>query len=268
MRDSRFPLLAASISFAVFVLFASTAKAQTSGEPSSRKAVVVEMFTSEGCSTCPPADALLQKLAGQQPVADADIVPLEEHVDVWDHEGWRDPYGSPEWTRRQLAYDSLFKKEGYTPQMIVNGESELLGSNEPQALSAISQAAHLVQTGVSIVPVKPEGKAPQKCTVSVEKLSGNTAGDVAEVWLAVTEDGLSSSVNRGENAGQLLHHTATLRSMHVIGTAKTNGGPTSFTGNPEVKIEPTWNRENVHIVVFVQEKKSRKILGAASAKIS
>lgn len=268
MKDPRLPLRVALLSFAVLVPFALTVKAQTPSERSNRKTVIVEMFTSEGCSTCPPADALLQKLAGQQPAADADIVPLEEHVDVWDHEGWRDPYSSPEWTRRQLAYDLLFKKEGYTPQMVVNGESELLGSNEKEALSAISQAAHLVQTGVTIIPVKPEGKVPQRCTVSVDRLSGNTAGDVAEVWLAVTEDGLSSSVNRGENAGHVLHHTATLRSLHMIGTAKANGGPISFTGNPEVKIESTWNRENVHIVVFVQENKSRKILGAASTRIS
>jgi hypothetical protein len=256
------------ILFVFSTVFVPKMGAQTSAAASNRKPVLVELFTSEGCSTCPPADALLQKLEEQQPVAGAEVVALEEHVDYWDHEGWSDPYDSPSWTQRQMAYKDLFKtKEVYTPQMVVDGQAQFVGGNGQQALLEIDKAAHRVQTDVTITSEKPQGKGSQRFTVSVEKLAGNTAGDVAEVWLAVTEDGLESSVKRGENAGHVLHHIATLRSLHKIGVASASGAPASFTGSPDVKIESRWNRENVRVVVFIQEKKSGKILGAASAKI-
>jgi hypothetical protein len=101
----------------------------------------------------------------------------------------------------------------------------------------------------------------------VGKLARNAVGDVAEVWLAVTEDGLQSSVSLGENAGHVLHHTATLRSLHKIGVADANGMSMSFAGDPVVKFNSHWNSQNLRVMVFVQEKKSREILGAASTRI-
>jgi hypothetical protein len=101
----------------------------------------------------------------------------------------------------------------------------------------------------------------------VGKLVGNKPGDAVEVWLAVTEDGLHSDVSRGENAGHVLHHTATLRSLHKIGVADASGASASFTGDTLVKFDSHWDMKNVHVVAFVQEKKSREILGAALAGI-
>jgi hypothetical protein len=247
--------------------FASPARGQTSSIEAVRKPVVVELFTSEGCSSCPPADALLQKLQAQQLVAGTEIIALEEHVDYWNHDGWVDPFSSPEWTQRQAAYTALSKKDVYTPELVVDGQSQFVGNDERAAELEIEKASRSVKTEVAITSGKPEGKGSQRFTVSVGRLAGNKAGDVAEVWLAVTEDGLHSSVSQGENAGHVLHHVATLRSLRKIGVADANRVAASFTGDTLVKFNSHWNPENVHVTVFVQEKKSREILGAASTKI-
>jgi hypothetical protein len=247
--------------------FPSLATAQTSAAEAGRKPVLVELFTSEGCSSCPPADVLLQKLEAQQPVAGAEIIALEEHVDYWNHDGWVDPYSSPEWTQRQQTYVSLMKKDAYTPELVIDGQSQFVGNNPRQAALEIEKAAGGVKAEVAITAAQSDSKVSQRFNVSVGKLGSNSAGDVAEVWLAVSEDGLRSSVNRGENAGHVLQHVATLRSLRKIGVANGNGTPVSFTGDPEVKFNSQWDLAHLHVIVFVQKKKSREILGAASATI-
>lgn len=269
-NDSAAPFLMSLVLAALIILcsaFASGARVQPSAVEAGRTPVVVELFTSEGCSTCPPADALLQKLAAQQPVPGAEIIVIEEHVDYWNHDGWVDPFSSPEWTQRQTVYTALSKKDAYTPELVIDGQSQFVGSDEQEADLDIEKAAHNVKTEVAITSGKPEAKGSQRFTVSVGKLAGNKSGDVAEVWLAVTEDGLHSSVSQGENAGHVLHHVATLRSLHKIGSADANGASISFTGDTLVKFNSHWDPANLHVTVFVQEKKSRAILGAASTKI-
>ncbi len=192
---------------------------------------------------------------------------FEEHVDYWNHDGWIDPYSSPEWTKRQEAYTARFKKDAYTPELVVDGQSQFVGSDERKAELEIEKAARGVKTEVAIASREPEAKGSQQFTVSVGKLAGNMAGDVAEVWLAVTEDGLHSSVSLGENAGHVLDHGATLRSLRKIGVADASAASASFTGDTLVKFSPHWDPENLQVTVFVQEKKSREILGAASTKI-
>src|SRR5213594_3831029 len=99
-----------------------------------RGPVLVELFTSEGCSSCPPADALLARLEKSQPVAEAEIIVLSEHVDYWNRLGWRDPFSSVEFTLRQQRYTEGFRRDGaYTPQMVVDGRVEFVGSDERQA---------------------------------------------------------------------------------------------------------------------------------------
>jgi hypothetical protein len=257
-----------TLSLAIFVVSGSlsTAKSQRSTSETGRKPVVVELFTSEGCSSCPPADALLQKLQAQQPVGGAEIIALEEHVDYWNHDGWVDPYSSPEWTERQQVYASLNRNDAYTPEMVVDGRSQFVGNNEREALREIEKAAQAWKIDVSIT-AKQEADGSQHLTVSIGRLHENPANDIPEVWLAVTEDGLTSSVSHGENSGRVLHHVATLRSLRKIGMPDLGGGAVTFRADPVSKISPRWNVENLRVTVFVQEKRSRRILGAASTKI-
>jgi hypothetical protein len=264
MKNSR--LVALIFTVLMTVAGSSRSVAQNPPADSPRKPIIVELFTSEGCSSCPPADVLLQKLEADQPVPGAQIIGLEEHVDYWNHDGWLDPYSSPEWTERQQSYVSLIKKDPYTPELVVDGEYQFLGSNPREAVVEISEATRAEKTEVSIAPANEEAK-DERFHVSVGKLVGGSAGDAAEVWLAVTEDGLHSSVSRGENAGRELSHVSTLRSLHKIGVASDKGAQFSYTGEPVVKLNSHWNLDNVHVTVFVQEKKSHRVIGAASTKI-
>ena len=265
-----FAIGARSLSF-FFALLAALGlacrmQAQATPPEGSRQPVVVELFTSEGCSSCPPADVLLQKLQAQQPVAAAEIIPLEEHVDYWNHDGWVDPFSSPDWTERQASYVSLEKKDPYSPEIVVDGRSQFVGNNPHHAVVEIEKATHTPKAEVAVKLATTDGNGAARFNVTVGKIDDSKHGDAAEVWLAVTEDGLHSSVSRGENAGHVLQHVATLRSLKKIGVADA-GGAQSFTGDPEVKFDSHWSVENLHVTVFVQKKKSREIVGAASVKV-
>ncbi|HZW93323.1 MAG TPA: DUF1223 domain-containing protein [Candidatus Eremiobacteraceae bacterium] len=266
MRNFPVAALRLSLVVAVCSAFPSRTKAQTSAADADRTPVVVELFTSEGCSSCPPADLLLQKLEAEQPAAGAEIIAFEEHVDYWNHDGWVDPYSSPEWTQRQQTYVTLVKNDAYTPELVVDGQSQFVGNNPRQAKLEIEKAARAAKTHVAITAAQSDSKG-SLFHVSVGKLVGGTSGDVAEIWLAVTEDGLHSSVSRGENAGHVLQHVATLRSLQKIGVADANAASVSFSGDPVVKFNSHWNIGKLHVTVFVQKQKSREILGAASTAI-
>jgi len=258
-------VLLALILTVVTPALAPRAKAQAAPD-AGRKPVVVELFTSEGCSSCPPADTLLQELVGRQPIPGTEIIALEEHVDYWNHDGWVDPFSSPEWTLRQQTYVTLIKKDAYTPELVVDGLSQFVGNDARQAQTEIEKAAGVTKTQVAITTAPSDSKG-SRFHVSVGKLVGATSGDVAEIWLAVAEDGLHSQVASGENAGHVLQHVATLRSLRKIGVADANGATASFTGDPVMKFNSRWNIEKLHVIVFVQKKKSREILGAASTTI-
>jgi hypothetical protein len=241
---------------------ADTSRASKTAQP-----VVVELFTSEGCSTCPPADALLMQLESTQPVEGVKVIALEEHVDYWNHDGWTDPYSSSDWTLRQQEYVFRFKdKDPFTPQMIFDGQTQFLGDAN-QAKQMIQQAGTQAKTEVTVAAENSSADGGQQFKVYVGKLTGNSDRDTAEVWLAVSESGLQSSVGAGENAGKTLHHASVLRSLHKIGVA-TPKGDTAFESSTRIKFKPEWKTKNLQVVAFVQEKKSMRILGAATTGVA
>jgi hypothetical protein len=230
--------------------------------------VVVELFTSEGCSSCPPADALLLKLMETQRPGKEPIVAMEEHVDYWDQLGWRDPFSSHEWTWRQESYATAFGNGNvYTPQMVVDGRAEFVGSREWEAKRVIEKQARKAKTNVSLTIAKSSDDK-ERFSVRVGKLMDPRADDTSEVWLAITETGLHSEVTRGENAGEDLHHAAVVRTLRKIGVANAKDPETSFTGEAAVAFDRNWKRDNLRAVVFVQEKISRQIVGAAETKVT
>lgn len=230
--------------------------------------VVVELFTSEGCSSCPPADRLLAHLQRTQPVPGAEIIALEEHVDYWNDLGWTDPFSSSQFSDRQGDYASSFRSSSpYTPQMIVDGTAQFVGSYERDALASIAQAARDPKAAVELEQM-PDSKAvpgTARLHVRLGPIAGWNAGDAADVFLAITEDNLSSNVTRGENAGDQLDHCAVVRQLRVLGRVDSAG---SFAADPAVNLAKDWKSEDLRAVVFVQARVSRRVLGAAALRLS
>jgi hypothetical protein len=225
--------------------------------------VVVELFTSEGCSDCPPADVVLQTLVETQPVAGAEVLALGEHVDYWDQQGWRDRFSSPGFTFRQRLYGARFALESvYTPQVVVDGRLQLVGSDRAAAVQAIARAAATPHAAVQL-DVDARDANSIAVTVNVRDLSGLGRGDRADVTIAVTEDHLRSQVTRGENHGRTLTHAAVVRSTTNVGHVSV--GDTTLRGT--VPIASDWNRDELKAVAFVQEQRGRAILGAAAVAL-
>ncbi len=245
---------------------ASPQAPQAAGGPDGRRTpVLVELFTSEGCSSCPPADVLLARLEKTQPVASAQIIALKEHVDYWNHLGWRDPFSSAQFSERQSSYAQAFRTDQvYTPQMIVDGQTEFVGSGERDAREAITQAARAPKAAVHLEwRQDPAAARAIPLDVRVEWIGRATPGDSAEVYLATTEDNLHSDVLRGENAGSRFDHFAVVRELKRIGSV-TPQAAAVFAAQPVVTIADGWKRENLRAVVFVQESRSRRILAAGT----
>ncbi len=227
-----------------------------------RVPVVVELFTSEGCSSCPPADALLARLERTQPVPGARIIVLEEHVDYWNQLGWIDPFSSPQYRGRQNDYAVAFHVGSvFTPQMVVNGQAAFIGDDFGRAYQEIGLAAQ-AQGPVVELKTEPNAREPELIDLSV-RLSNLKPARLQDsnVYLAVTENELVSNVARGENAGRLLRHAAVVRSFGVIGRIDPQGGNAGQILST-LRFPRDWRRENLRAVVFVQERDSFRIKAA------
>jgi hypothetical protein len=217
--------------------------------------VVVELFTSEGCSSCPPADALLVKLSQMDEPGLPHVIVLGEHVDYWNYIGWTDRFSSHQFTGRQEGYAQHFGlASAYTPQMVIDGERQLLGSNASGVGQAIDAAAK---------SEKPAKISVARLAIGSYEVSVQAPNVKGKVFLAITEDGLSSEVKAGENSGRTLRHAGVVRELHTLGALK-NG---VFEGKIDVPMKGDWNPANVKAVVFVQQGDFGPILGAAYLRI-
>lgn len=228
--------------------------------------VMVELFTSEGCSSCPPADALLINL-DQQPMDGVEIITLSEHVDYWNHLGWRDTFSSPLFSARQQQYAVRLKKESmYTPQMIINGREEALGSDQISVYRAIARAAKAPRAAIGVERVSPGHNDPANAVrmkVMIREIPENLRNETLDLLLAVTESGVTSSVRNGENAGRVLRHTSVVRSLTRIAELdprKSRG----YTATLMTQIARNWDRRSVRAVLFLEGQDSHAIAGAAS----
>jgi len=233
---------------------------------STPRIVVVELFTSEGCSSCPPADTLLKELSEQQKMEDVQIVALEEHVDYWNHLGWRDPYSAAEFSERQNDYSHIFGTDGvYTPQMIVDGQNEIVGSRSLAAREAIQKAASQPKAEIELLASANATPGKPAFEVQIKSLNGISPHGATELWLAVTEKGLQTDVKAGENSGETLKHAAVVRSLRRVDSIR---DPAGYSRQFQAAIEPGWKKENLTVVVLLTEKSSRKIIGAAATPLN
>jgi hypothetical protein len=228
-------------------------------------AVLVELFTSEGCSSCPPADRLLSELDEELARAGIAVVPLSLHVDYWDSLGWRDPFSSSEFTTRQKRYASLLHQRSiYTPQMVVDGVDAFVGSDRRTAKKAIQNAWGRPDLRLG---VRGEERERNKITIEVvlDASSTQQRTNGAALFLAVTEGGLSSQVTRGENAGLRLSHTAVVRKLLPLGDVDLRASSLLHRSHT-VSLQPEWDRDRLHVAVWVED--SEGVLGAARAELS
>ena len=235
-----------------------TAMAASQGAPpvmqaGPRTVVVAELFTSEGCSSCPPADDLLREWLASQPVPGVQIVGLGEHVDYWDRLGWRDPFSSAAFSARQSAYDAAVFRDNrvYTPQLVLDGRLEAIGSDTAAVRRAVVEAARQPKAIVD-VSTTAEGSDRLRVQVRVQVPAGVPRRGAAEVVLALTEDGLATKVVRGENGGRTLRHAAVARSLTTIGVIEAATGDTTQHGS--VWLSADWSRPNMRLVAFLQER--------------
>jgi hypothetical protein len=235
-------------------------------DPLASNPVVVELFTSEGCSSCPPADDVLTKLVTTQPIAGAQVIALGEHVDYWDRLGWRDPFSAAQFSARQSEYASAFRLGSiYTPQIVVDGHEQLVGSDLGAATSAIAASARRTSARVDVsLMARRASDGSLDVTVTAQARDQAARASALGVWLAVTEDNLASKVARGENGGRTLHHTAVVRRLTKLGSMRPDGSEGPLAGS--VPLTPDWNPAAVRLVAFVQDPSTHRILGAATLK--
>ncbi len=215
-----------------------------------KQPVLVELFTSEGCSSCPPADKVLTILQNDQLVPNAEVITLGYHVDYWDHDGWKDRFSSHAFTVRQENYARQFRLDStYTPQIVVDGRRELIGSNRAQANDAIAESANAAKAEVEL---KMEGEELRAT------ISGLGIHQDSTVYLATAESKLSTNIGGGENNGKLLEHTSVVRELVEIGKIRSTEASGKF--ETTVTASKDWKIENVKYVVFVQEGTTLRIL--------
>jgi hypothetical protein len=226
--------------------------------------VLVELFTSEGCSSCPPADAWLQQLDLAQPITGAQLIVLSEHVDYWNHDGWEDPFSSALVTQRQEGYVRALRLDSaFTPQVVVNGSVNLKLGDSQQIKQTFLQAA-----GASTIRVTISGAAiaagdPATLRANVA-LDGNNIERSADVYAAAVLSHAESQVLHGENGGKRLIHVAVVQELAKVGRLEKGK---KFSRTIDIKLKPGTDPKNIRLIVFAQEPGPGKVLGAALQEI-
>jgi hypothetical protein len=231
-----------------FLVFTILACAQTP--------IVVELFTSEGCSSCPAADFVLTELDSKQPVNGVRIITLGEHIDYWNDLGWKDPFSSPLFSARQQEYGRAMQMQNvYTPQMVIAGQKEVLGSDQMSVISAVRIAARLPQ---ATVHVALGGQAIVHFDVA------NVPHNIESVdmLLAITENSGEHVIRGGENDGHRLRHTSVVTSLTKLGALDLRKNA-SYAADARLNIKPEQVRNGARVVLFVQDRKTRRIVGSA-----
>src|SRR5713226_2949061 len=263
--------IAAGITISILTILAlryvhaASTLAGSSSDGAPRTPVLVELFTSEGCSSCPPADALLERLDRSQPVNGADLIVLSEHVDYWNDIGWKDPFSSHDYSERQSAYAGHFGLGSiYTPQMVVDGHIELVGSDERRAIQAVESETKVAKVQVSLSAIRFDGTNRVSLHLEAGPLPSSVFAKSANLFLAIADDSDESHVSHGENAGRTLKHVALLRELVPVGTV---GRTDKFSRDVAVNLNKG-NRRDLRIMAIIQEPPAGRVWGVGLARLS
>ncbi len=214
--------------------------------------VLVELFTSQGCSSCPPADEMLSSW-GRESFERGEIIPLAFHVDYWDRIGWRDPFGDRSYTDRQKRYAKAFRSETiYTPQLVMGGRVEFNGSNLRRAkeeLLSLQKEGPLAQLKVSTA-VSVSSVLVSATAKSIKPESGGKK--ILQAYLAVFENDLETDVLQGENWGKILKNDFVVRRLVGLGFLALNSEEEA-SWSLDVPLDPAWDRANLGVAVFLQD---------------
>ena len=222
--------------------------------------VLVELFTSEGCSSCPPADALLKRLDRTQPLEGAQLIVLSEHVTYWNHDGWVDRYSSDQLTDRQADYVRHFGVDGsYTPEMVVDGESEFVPAHAAKTQQALEKARSEPKLTVRVPSVSIQSPDAMKARVEVDALPESFKVRKAEVYIVIALRQAESQVAHGENGGKHLSHVNVVRKLTKIGNVEKGK---SFADDVQLKLSAGDEPSNIRVIACVQQPGAGKILGS------
>ena len=231
-----------------------------------RVPVLVELFTSEGCSSCPPADDLLRQLLKEQPVDGVEVIAISEHVDYWNRLGWRDPFSSAQFSERQSEYGRAFGSgQIYTPQMVVTGRIDAIGNDESAVRRALVRAAQFPHANLTVTSTRVDG-AKASVRVVVTDTPAEMAAGTLDVVVAIVEDGLMTDVPRGENARKRLRHDAVARVLGAIGTM-----PPASTGGEFARVVDLGgggSAGQLRVIAFLQDRRTRHVAGVATAPLA
>ena len=241
--------------FACWPMSQLSGQSPSTAQTSQRVPVLIELFTSEGCSDCPPADRLLGELDARQPVSGVHAIVLSEHVTYWDRQGWRDPFSLDAMTNRQEQYVRRFGLDSsFTPQMVVDGTTQFVGGNAKALVAALDKASETAKQ-----PLRIEG-ARWDHGAAVFSVRGTASKD-AKIFAALAIDVTHHEVSSGENKGRTLNHTAVVRVMKEFPGDVADGRPLKLAGGPLADKKEASGP--VRLVVFLADRKTGHVLGAA-----
>jgi len=243
----------------------SASASATDGGP-----VVLELFTSQGCSSCPPADRLLTRL-GDDPQLASRVFPLSFHVDYWNYIGWTDPFSSADWSNRQRRYARAFdSRRVYTPQLVVNGREEGVGSKEGEVEAMVRRALYRPAAAKLHVQLSP-GSDPSHLRAQVDaqmvQPPDGASGKALDLMVVLYEKDLTTSVESGENARRTLHNDYVVRVLEDAGGLAPREGE-STRQEVTFDLDPSWKVRDLGVVAFLQAPRTRAVYGAARATLA
>ncbi len=248
-----------SLLLVLFAVAVCVAQAPQPAADNGRVPVLVELFTSEGCSDCPPADKLLELLDTKQPVSGAEAIVLSEHVTYWNRQGWTDPFSLDEIDQRQKDYGDQFKIESvYTPQAVIDGSAQLVGNNATGLQGAIEHAATTPKKPLTIANARWDKDA---VTFSVQASTDKGSRLVA----ALAADATGPKITAGENQGRTLHHVAVVRTIKEFNANAADGRALRLSSGSLAKADAS---SPVRLVVFLVDKKSGHVTAVAEENLS